>query len=79
MPSATLFNCAKLTLQNIEVKQLSNLRTPGQPEAIVAVVFSAFTLEAFINEIGDYASNVVRRPQNTDPPVIGWLGSLSKN
>jgi hypothetical protein len=53
--SAALFDQAKYALQTIERKRVPE-RQRDQREALIAVVFSAMTLEAFINEFGDLAA-----------------------
>ena len=49
-----------------------------QREAIVAIVFSALTLEAFINEVGALAA-AVPSSDRCDPPVFDKLGEVLVN
>jgi hypothetical protein len=53
--ATTLFLIAKNAVQTIDQRKPSE-RAPGQPEAIIAIVFSAMALEAFINEAADIAA-----------------------
>ncbi len=72
--SAALFDQAKRALQTIEDSAAAE-REHNQREAIAAIVFSAMTLEAFINEIGDLAtSEMARGPDN--PPSIATMGHV---
>ena len=48
---------------------------PGQREAIIAIIFSAFALEAFINELGDFA---VQHKGNTKGATSNFVTTLAE-
>lgn len=75
-PSAALFEQAKMAYERVEAKGLADERSTGEQDALVAVVFAAFTLEAFINEVGDYAAYEDRLDANADPQSITVLGQV---
>ncbi len=75
-PSAALFDQAKAAFERIQARGLADNRSSGEQDAIVAVVFAAFTLEAFINEVGDYAAYQGHQDANTDPQSITALGQI---
>jgi hypothetical protein len=75
-PSAALFEQAKAAYDRIDAKGLADDRSTGEQDALVAVVFAAFTLEAFINEVGDYAAYDGRQDANADPQSITALGQI---
>jgi hypothetical protein len=76
--SAALFDQAKYASSTIVQRDVSP-RAYDQREAIVAIVFSALALEAFINEVGALA--VAATPSNArgDPPILDVLGTALVN
>ncbi len=72
--SAALFDQAKHALQTIDEKKVFP-REHGQRDAIIAVVFSALALEAFINEVGDLAASP-RASGPNDPPSVSAMGTV---
>lgn len=76
-PSAALFDRAKAAFTKIHERGVSE-RQLGQRESISAIVFSALALEAFINEVGDYAAYPNRDDAGQDPPNVSMVGSMLK-
>jgi len=76
VPSGGLFDYAKNALQEIEARGLANDQVPNQRESIIAIMFSALTVEAFVNEVGDYAAFSCERNPGFHPPEIEQLGTV---
>jgi hypothetical protein len=74
--SAALFDQAKYALKSMVDRGVAE-RQHGQWDALVAIVFSAMTLEAFINEFGDLAASpLASSPEN--PASINMAGTALK-
>jgi hypothetical protein len=71
--SAALFNQAKRALKSIVDKGVAG-RQHDQWDALVAILFSAMTLEAFINEFGDLAASHLASPLE-NPASIKMTGT----
>ncbi len=75
-PSAALFDQAKDAFERIQAKGLPNEQSTGEMDALTAVVFAAFALEAFINEVAVHAAYPGRPGAEDDPPSITALGQI---
>ena len=69
--AGTLFGVAKKAYRRTE--GAASDRAPGQPDALVAVIFAVVAMEAFINEIAELASHPHPVPE---PPSIAVLANL---
>ena len=69
--AAPLFGLAKGAYKRTE-SAVSD-RAPGQPDAVVAVIFAVVAMEAFINELAEIASQERPAPH---PPSIAILANL---
>jgi hypothetical protein len=74
-PSASLFDRAKAAFAKIQAKHVPD-RQHGERDAIIAIVFSALALEAFINEVGDFAAYPNRENAEQDPQSVSMIGSM---
>jgi hypothetical protein len=74
-PSASLFDRAKAAFAKIQAKHVPD-RQHGERDAIIAIVFSALALEAFINEVGDFAAYPNRENAEQDPQSVSIIGSM---
>jgi len=59
-------------------KNGSLTKASGQRDAVVAVVFSAAALEAFINEVGGIAEGLIQRFVTQDPDSVKQYAALWK-
>lgn len=59
-------------------KNGSSVKKSGQRDAVVAVVFSAAALEAFVNEVGGIAEGLIQRFVTHDPDSVKQYAALWK-
>ncbi len=53
-------------------------RAPNQAHALTAIIYSAATLEAFINEVADIASHDIAQPNLSNPPSVAMFAEALK-
>ncbi len=75
--ATTLFNLAKFAVQQIAKKEPPE-RHPSHGEAIFAIVFSAMTLEAFINEAADIAAFPAPSGHPAHHPSVVMFAAIAK-